>query len=253
MTKRIRTTQLHNRADVIIYSVPNIPADRLRCPHRGGHSTPAQQRYNKKKSLKRIVLKALNTYTKGSFFIVYTYNDEYLPADTEVANKDMVNVIRATKRLYKKSGIDCQYIGVVECGEKFGRIHCHVLYPYSPEIDFKEIKAKWKKGNVFIKYVPVSQVENWTRYVLKEPVRQTISKNFELPTENVQDISEEEYREIVNNPVNLEKALPGFVVCDVKESLFNGWAASYKKIEIRLKEDKKVKEKQFFIERRWAS
>ena len=241
MTKRIKTIHLHNRKIVAVYTAPDIPADRLRCPHSGGHSTPSQQKYNRKKSLEKKVLKAINTFIKGCFFIVYTYNDENLPKDAEDAYKDLNNVIRGTKRLYAEHGLDCPYIGVVEYGEQFGRLHCHTLYAYTRDIDFTEIKAKWKKGNVYIKFVPFSQVESWTQYVLKAPLKETVSKKLKAPKEDITDITEAEYKEIIESPTNIEAALPGYTVSNIEAKQFTGWAAIFNKVIIQLKSNTYVK------------
>lgn len=236
MTKKVRTIHLNNRIIITAYTAPSIPADKLRCRHKGGHSSLAQKKYNRKKSLERIVYKAINSFTKGCFHIIYTYNDDSLPADADTAYRDLVNAFRGTKRLYKKHDISCPYIGSVEHGDKKGRLHCHALFPYTRDLDIEEIKSKWKKGTVLVFYIPVNQIEAKVMYVLKEPVKKIISKSFNMPKEEVKDITESEFKELINNPLSVEDKIPGFVVSGIEE--FNSICsiAGFHKIRIQLRE-----------------
>lgn len=233
MTKRLKTVFMHNRIMVTAYTVPAIPADKLRCRHKGGHSSLAQKKYNKRKSLERIVLKALNTFITGCLFVTYTYDDENLPENADIAFKDLFNTIRKTKRLYKQSGLSCPYIASVENGKQFNRVHCHALYPYTRDIDIEKIKSRWRKGKVIVYIIPETQVKNRVMYVLKAPLRQSVGKAFIVPTEEIRDIPEAEFRRIIENPLSMEYNQPGFKVSNIEEKTLTGWIG-FKKVKIYL-------------------
>ncbi|GEM_PF-2888003 len=237
-----------NIIKVTAYTAPNIPAHKLRCPHKGGISTAAQTKYNHKRSLEKLILKAENTYKNGCWFVTYTFKDIHLTEKIEDVFKYLKKVIADTKKCYEQKSFKCAYIASIEKGEKNGRIHCHVLYNHEPGINRNVFKTKWPYGKeVYCTWINAvggddegNTIAGKVRYILKAPIKKTIGRAFAEPQEFVEDISEKNFNQLLSQPISVEKLMPGYKVIRIEPCSAGDKENTFGKIKILLSKESNI-------------
>lgn len=107
-------------------------------------------------------------YSKNSFFITLTYNDEELPTvgrHSTLRKKDWQNFIKRLRQWNKKKGWNnLRYYGVGEYGTKTNRPHYHsILFNVHPDI-FKELDKIWPFGHNKIDLINKARLHYVTKY-----------------------------------------------------------------------------------------
>lgn len=245
MTKRKRITYIAGtQVELNVYTVPSIPKYKLRCGHKGGHSSAAQKRYNDKRQKEKLIQKAENTYLTGCWFVTYTYDDEHLPDCAKSVATNIRSAVSSTKDYYKNKKISCPYMGSVEIGYG-GRLHGHMLYPYLSKFDKEIIKKNWTMGHVDIRYIPGindyrrenvrgMDIKAVVQYIFKDPLVKIIGRKFKAPLQDVVEISDEEFTLLKNSPIEAEKELPGYRITSTENRDFSAWWGRYQQVKIRL-------------------
>ncbi len=245
MTKKKRITYIAGtQAEIKAYTVPNIPKHKLKCPHKGGHSTAAQKRYNDKKEKEKLVLKAENTYDAGCWLVTYTFTNEHLPRDAQSAAKNIKASARNIKKYFKNKKCECACMGAIEIGAK-GGLHGHMLYPFYSQKDRDIIKKYWSYGHVDIKYVPGinndrkcnvhgRDIKAVVLYVFKDPLIKIIGRSYKEPRQETFEITDTEFETLKKNPIESEKEMDGYRMTSSESRDFQTWWGRYQHVKIRL-------------------
>lgn len=108
-------------------------------------------------------LRIENLSAESSYFVTFTYSDEFLPSDYLKWKKDIQSFFQCLRNNYKETTF--RYYTIGEFGERFGRPHLHsLIFLSGKEIDFiYACQYYWSKG-----FVDVGSVEDASiHYVTK--------------------------------------------------------------------------------------
>lgn len=175
--------------EVEIYPVYQKPGTRrAKC----NPTSEVQQKLNDRHSwahLNRVI--HLN-FCENDHCIGLDYADGCLPGDDDQAKRDLQNVIRRMRRLYKKYMQELKYISVYEKSES-GRPHFHLLIN-NVGVPEAELRALWKYGRTETE--PLQHDNNgvvgWTKYISKSKLfskRWFSSRNLKRPRPVERDYS----------------------------------------------------------------
>lgn len=106
-------------------------------------------------------------------FVTLTYADEYLPEDdTSDDLKNFLKSLRNLWRKYKDVGHKFSYMAVAENGDRFGRLHFHLILSVKFEIsqiDFmSDVENTWHRGNVYFGNVTPRSIRYVAKYCIKD-------------------------------------------------------------------------------------
>ena len=122
---------------------------RRRCK-RGKRFKPAskvQERLNQKNSEKALTRLINANFTNKDYKLELTFADDMLPDSLEGAKREIVNFFRRVKRARAKEGLsELKYVYSTEQGERFGRVHFHVIM--TGGLSINRIAEIWGKGYV---------------------------------------------------------------------------------------------------------
>lgn len=245
MTKKKRITYIAgSQVEIKAYTAPNIPKNKLKIGHKGGHSTAAQQRYNDKKQKEKLVLKAENTYGNGSWMVTYTFDKDHIPDCAQTAAKKIKAAVRNTKKDFKSKKCECAYMGAVEIGSK-GGLHIHMMYPFHSKKDMEIFKKYWPFGHVDVKFVPGIEdigkgktkkmdIKAVVLYVFKDPLVKIVGRSFKEPKQETFEISDAEFNALKDNPIIAENELPDYRTISTDRCDYMTWWGRYQRVKIRL-------------------
>lgn len=158
-------------------------------------SRKAQQNLNEKNTKKNIIRLINTNFTEQDMWATFTYDDEHLPADDELAKKDMQNYIRRLKRHIKKNDLEeLKYVYVTEYeddpkkGKK--RVHHHIVMNFKDRDVAEQI---WDKGGrTHSRRLQPDDygLEGLARYITKDPrnsKRYSTSRNLKKPKVTIAD------------------------------------------------------------------
>lgn len=126
--------------DASIYPVFQPPGQRRsKCKP----TSEMQARINQRHAELELTRLAHRNFAAGDIMLTLTYRNE--PETVADAEKILRNFLRRVKRLRKKRGLDpLKYIYCTQRGEKYGRIHHHLMINAGIERD--ELERMWGQG-----------------------------------------------------------------------------------------------------------
>lgn len=168
----------------ILGQVPDPSAQKKRRGARVNPTPPAQAFYNEKRSWMELRLWIAANFYRKSYFVTFTYLDEFLPESKDAAEKNvMAKFIRKLRSSRKKRGNDLKYIYVTEGFHGIGssdfleadghledrRIHHHMIIDATGPGDFDELRSLWPGGG-YVRIEPfyVRYCEAAAKYMTKE-------------------------------------------------------------------------------------
>lgn len=178
-----------------IYSgaVLEITEESERPPHRAGRLTAAdgatsekQEVLNKKQRMKKLMRLLNCNFCKGDLWITLTYA---VRPDIDTAKKEEARFLRKLRNAYKRAtGKPLRYIAVTEAGDKYGRLHHHIICK-SFEITPAALLSMWGLGRVDIGTVDGDPYFRWLMLYIDKAERSikgakayTCSRNLIKPT-----------------------------------------------------------------------
>lgn len=117
-------------------------------------SRKAQMNLNAKNSLKSLVRIVNNNFDETGFFVTPTFDNAHLPADAAEAKRIVKNYLARLRRSAEKQGSVFKWVQIVECGEKKGRIHVHLIVSGA---DVSALMKQWKCGIVEVSPLKASE------------------------------------------------------------------------------------------------
>ncbi len=228
-------------------------------------SAPKQNNLNDKNAKRYFRWLVHSNFARNDYHVSLTYDDEFLPATVEEAEKQAKNYLRRVAYRRKKNGLDpLKYILVTECtsskdGEdKPTRLHHHILM--NGGIDRDLLEELWcekrKKGEKVGKSLGWSNVDRLkpneeglakiSNYLTKSPKRKkrwSSSQNLERPFSKLRDSQYRSRSAVENFAKNMtiqevQKRYPGWTVAGKEngmKAIYNehtGWS-----IYLRLRKD----------------
>lgn len=139
--------------------------------HRNNPTPEIQAKLNEKNRIHTITDLINANFTTDDHFLTLTYSEAEYIDDAEAAKRAFRNFIRRINALLKKRGQDAaKYIYVTERGERYGRLHHHVMISCALSID--EIKVLWGNGSVQSEALEFNEygLKCLARYVIKTSV-----------------------------------------------------------------------------------
>ncbi len=180
----------------------------------------AQDNANDKNRKKYVTRLANLNFTNYDLFMGYTYADEHLPPNEDVAHEHIMKLVRDMRKICKKKKYpDLKYIIVTEYGE--GRCHHHMITNFP---DRNTAESLWKYATrKSSKYLVNDEngLDGIAYYIQKEhnsqKKRYTPSRNLKKPEPTVNNsgkVTKRAVRQVATNE-NLardvfEKANPGY-------------------------------------------
>ncbi|MBR6678757.1 MAG: hypothetical protein IKL58_00340 [Phascolarctobacterium sp.] len=219
-------------------------------------TAPKQKELNDKRAKRYCRLLAKANFDKGDYVLHPTYQDKYLPASIEEAEKELKNFLRRIKRAAKKKGCDLKYIYVTEQGAVKGRVHHHLLINSSCGLSREEIESLWSKPyrkgmskeELALGYINVDRlqthdggIDRALKYIIKYDRNvkgkryYNASQNLRKPYESTSDekTSKSKFAQLVLFPEDceemkkhFEKANPGYELVEVTKE-YNDETKSY--------------------------
>lgn len=184
--------------EVGVYTYTTEQHRRLPRYKRGKVTAPRQFDYNDRKSKKKFVRLVNTNFGAGDYRFDATYMNQ--PTEEE-AKKDLDNLLKRMRYLYKKRKQPLRYIIVKEGGvpkkrgEGMTRLHYHLLI--SGNVPRDEIEALWDKGRVSCQRLQPRMEENGLEplalYLMKQSrdrkykCRWSGSRNLKQPVETLND------------------------------------------------------------------
>lgn len=198
-------------------------------------SAPKQRNLNDKNARRYLVQKVKANFDSNDLYITLTYQDKFLPATLEEAEKIVENFLKRMRRRRRKEGLeDLKYILVTECE---ARIHHHLII--NGGLDREVIQALWcmrrKKGEEQGEFIGLIQaqrlkpsnnrLEALCNYLSKDPKgkkRWSASKKLKSPVSRTNDCkySKREIERIaksVPDSTYWEKKYKGWILDDGAE------------------------------------
>lgn len=198
-------------------------------------SREAQKNLNEKNTKKNIIRLMNTNFTKEDIWATFTYDNEYLPDDSDQAKKDMQNYIRRLSRHIKRNDLpDIKYIYVTEYeeDEKKGkkRVHHHIVMNFRDRDIAEEV---WDKGGrTHSRRLQPDDygLEGLARYITKDPKsskRYSTSRNLDKPDITIANskMTKRKAEKIARDP-NLAS--------DIFQNLYEGY--TFKDIDIKYSE-----------------
>ena len=109
-------------------------------------TSDTQQRLNQRHAEGKLRRLLHTNFTEKDLFVTLTFEDAYLPASVEEAQRLQQNFMRKLKRRYAKLETDLKYIYILERGQEHGRIHVHMVV--SGGVEKEDLEALWGMGKV---------------------------------------------------------------------------------------------------------
>lgn len=168
----------------ILGQVPDTSAQKKSRGARVNPTPPAQAFYNEKRSWMELRLWIAANFYRKSYFVTFTYLDEFLPDSKEAAEKKlMAKFIRKLRSSRAKRRKELKYIYVTEAFHGIGssdfleedgqledkRIHHHMIINGTGPEDFDELRSLWPgRGYVRIEPFDVRYCTAAAKYMTKE-------------------------------------------------------------------------------------
>ena len=129
--------------EVAIYPVYAHPKKRGK---RKNPTTEVQQQLNQRHAEGKLRRLLHTNFTPLDLFVTLTFDDAYLPASVEDAQRLLQNFLRRAKRRYEKMDLELKYIYVLEYGQKHNRLHIHLVLTCG--ITRADLEKLWGLGDV---------------------------------------------------------------------------------------------------------
>ena len=178
--------------EVAIYPVYAHPKKRGK---RKNPTTEVQQQLNQRHAEGKLRRLLHTNFTPLDLFVTLTFDDAYLPASVEEAQRLLQNFLRRAKRRYEKMALELKYIYVLEYGQKHDRLHVHLVL--SGGITRADLEKLWGLGDVSMGALRFERdgLASLARYLTKggenadRPTwkRWSGSRNLEKPTMTQRD------------------------------------------------------------------
>lgn len=178
--KHIRAGLLHIE---VIGTVPERPLGPRGRASRSRPTSAAQQFYNDKCSWKELELILAASFWKRALVLIYTYDDEHLPADKNAGDKSFQKHIRKLRAARRMRGDELRYVyntegfhekrsnGPLEEDRELEdrRIHHHVVINSTSANDLEEIRSLWHGGGyIRVEPLDVHYYRELAKYLTKE-------------------------------------------------------------------------------------
>lgn len=119
---------------------------------RGYVTSPEKQISNDRRTFKYLRMVIQGNFEKDDYYMTLTFKmaEIPLPNEVDVAKKHLGNFLDKIRRRYKKAGLECKYVWVMEYelddqGEYMTKVHFHVIL--NKGISRDEIEDCWSIGN----------------------------------------------------------------------------------------------------------
>lgn len=145
-----------------------------RRPRTGLGTSQKQAKINARQRAERLSRLILDNFESGDWYVTFTLDSELTEDAIKTAYGKMTRELR---RWYKKRGVICKYIAVLENLKNGGRKHGHILLPAVPDASFQEmrraLKKAWPQGDVYLKPYAgeVMDAFRLASYYVKEEVK----------------------------------------------------------------------------------
>ena len=169
MPQRESMTIAGDHARVNAFPVRRNAMGRRKCKSKP--TSEIQAKLNEKNKIHAITDLVNANFTTDDYFLTLTYSEAEYVDDAEAAKRDIKNFFRRINALLRKRGLDsAKYIYVTERGERYGRLHHHVMI--SCDLTLDEIKLLWGKGSVQSEALEFNEygLQGLARYVIKTSV-----------------------------------------------------------------------------------
>ena len=135
-----------------------------------------QKKLNNRNAQIKLMSLIANNFSKKDLFITLTYDDKhYVKKDIE---KNLKNLLKTLRRLYKKYNLILKYICITESIES--RYHHHLLLSNIPPNIFPELTKKWGCGYMDIRHFngAIEDIERISKYFLKKNKTDNLLKDL---------------------------------------------------------------------------
>lgn len=145
-----------------------------RRPRTGLGTSKKQAKINARQRADRLSRLILDNFNPGDWYVTFTLDRDITE---DVLKEDYAKMMRDLRRWYKKQGMACKYIAVIENLKNGGRKHGHVLLPAIPGVTFvamrQALRKAWPAGDVYLKpYVgEAMDAQRLASYYVKEEVK----------------------------------------------------------------------------------
>ncbi|MEQ2454945.1 rolling circle replication-associated protein [Flavonifractor hominis] len=170
MAKRVKTVTAGQLVIVGCYTIPTPRSSERERRALREISSAAQERMNLKRSWQKLELELAANFTRRDLHLVFTYDDEHLPATRPEAVKRLKKLIRLLRMHRKARGQEMKYIYVTEqLSAEGGRLHHHMILN-GTGADLEVIRSLWPYGEVELEPLDLWQgYEALAKYLTKEP------------------------------------------------------------------------------------
>lgn len=122
-----------------------------RKPRTGLGTSQTQEKINLRLRAERLSRLIMDNFDAGDWYITFTLERDMTEEDLRASYSKMMRTLR---RWYKKQGVPCKYIAVLENLKNGGRKHGHILLPAVgiPFSGMRQLMRKaWPTGEVYLK------------------------------------------------------------------------------------------------------
>lgn len=145
-----------------------------RRPRTGLGTSKKQAKINARQRADRLSRLILDNFNPGDWYVTFTLDRDITE---DVLKEEYAKMMRDLRRWYKKQGMACKYIAVIENLKNGGRKHGHVLLPAISGVTFavmrQALRKAWPAGDVYLKPYAgeVMDAFRLASYYVKEEVK----------------------------------------------------------------------------------
>ena len=168
--KRLKTITAGRLVAGVCYSVATTREGPVERAAKSNMSSAAQERINLRRAWQKLEMLLAANFGPRDLHVVYTYDDNHLPADRSTANKLLQRMFPQLRKHRKARGDETKYIYVTEqLSAEGGRLHHHVVLNGTGN-DMDVLQSLWPYGRVDVELLDVWQgYEALAKYLSKEP------------------------------------------------------------------------------------
>lgn len=145
-----------------------------RRPRTGLGTSQTQEKINLRLRAERLARLIMDNFETGDWYVTFTLERDMTEEDLR---KNYSKMMRSLRRWYKKQGVSCKYIAVLENLKNGGRKHGHILLPAVADVPFSGmrqlLRTAWPTGEVYLKHYggEAMDASRLASYYVKEEVK----------------------------------------------------------------------------------